>query len=235
MRLAMTPPPMSTLALFDLDHTLIPLDSDYAWGQFLVQVGAVDAASFAADNQRLMDSYNAGTLTAAQSLPILLAPLAAHPRTQLDAWHKQFMAQTIAPALTAQAAALLARHVNQGHTVLIVTATNRFVTAPIAAALGVPNSHLIATEPEADARTGQFTGRWVGEPSFKAGKISRVNDWLGARGQALSDFAETWFYSDSSNDLPLLEAVTHPVACNPSAGLAATAMARGWRIQKLWD
>jgi HAD superfamily phosphoserine phosphatase-like hydrolase len=161
-----------SLALFDLDHTLIPLDSDYTWGQFLVQIGAVDTARFEADNQRLMDSYNAGTLTAEQSLPILLAPLAAHPKAQLDAWHAQFMAQTISPVITPQAKALLARHVNQGHTVLIVTATNRFVTAPIAAALGVPDSHLIATE--AEFKHGAYTGRWLGTPSFKAGKISRV-------------------------------------------------------------
>jgi HAD superfamily hydrolase (TIGR01490 family) len=226
-----------SLALFDLDHTLLPLDSDYAWGQFLVKVGAVDAASFAADNQRLMDSYNAGTLTAAESLPILLAPLAAHPRAQLDAWHAQFMAEVIAPALLPAARAILSRHTNQGHTVLIVTATNRFVTAPIAAALGVPDTHLIATEPE--TMTGlwdsPFTGRWVGTPSFKAGKISRVNDWLAARGQTLANFEESWFYSDSSNDLPLLEVVSHPVACNPSAGLEATAIDRGWRIIRLWD
>jgi HAD superfamily hydrolase (TIGR01490 family) len=222
-----------TLALFDLDHTLIPLDSDFAWGQFLVQVGAVDAASFEADNQRLMDSYNAGTLTAEQSLPILLAPLAAHPIAQLNAWHAQFMAQTIVPALTPQAASLLARHVNQGHTVLIVTATNRFVTAPIAAALGVDDTHLIATEPEFKA--GRFTGQWLGTPSFKAGKITRVNAWLAERGLTLADFEATWFYSDSANDLPLLQAVSHPVACNPSASLSAHALDQGWRIMHLWQ
>ncbi len=222
-----------TLALFDLDHTLLPLDSDYAWGQFLVKVGAVDAASFAADNQRLMDSYNAGTLTAAESLPILLAPLAAHPRAQLDAWHAQFMYEVISPALLPAARALLARHVNQGHTVLIVTATNRFVTAPIAAALGVPNTHLIATE--AEAVNGQFTGRWLGTPSFKAGKITRVNDWLAQRSWALSDFEESWFYSDSVNDIPLMSVVTHPVACNPSKTLEDHAIAQGWRIVRLWE
>jgi HAD superfamily hydrolase (TIGR01490 family) len=221
-----------TLALFDLDHTLIPLDSDFTWGQFLVQVGAVDAASFEADNQRLMDSYNAGTLTADQSLPILLAPLAAHPIAQLNAWHAQFMAQHIATAITPQATALLARHVNQGHTVAIVTATNRFVTAPIAAALGVADSHLIATEPE--FTQGQFTGGWVGTPAFKAGKITRVNEWLAQRGQTLADFEASWFYSDSANDLPLMQAVTHPVACNPSASLNAHALDHGWRIIHLW-
>lgn len=222
-----------TLALFDLDHTLIPLDSDYAWGQFLVEVGAVDAVSFEADNQRLMDSYNAGTLTAEESLPILLAPLAAHPKAQLDAWHAQFMAQVIAPALTVQARALLGSHVNQGNTVVIVTATNRFVTAPIARALGVPDSHLIATEPE--FANGAYTGRWLGTPSFKEGKIVRVNEWLAQRGLTLSDFNESWFYSDSANDLPLMNVVTHPVACNPSPSLQAHAIAQGWRINRLWD
>jgi HAD superfamily hydrolase (TIGR01490 family) len=218
------------LALFDLDHTLLPLDSDYAWGQFLVSVGAVDASSFAADNQRLMDQYNAGTLTASASLPILLAPLAAHPRSQLDAWQAQFMSKIIEPAITAQAKALLARHNHQGHQIAIVTATNRYVTAPIAAAFGV--AHLIATEPEMAG--DQFTGRWIGTPSFKAGKISRVNEWLASRGQSMTDFAETWFYSDSANDLPLLKVVSHPVACNPSPSLEAHAIEQGWRIQKLW-
>jgi HAD superfamily hydrolase (TIGR01490 family) len=222
-----------TLALFDLDHTLIPLDSDYAWGQFLVEVGAVERASFEADNQRLMDSYNAGTLTAEESLPILLAPLAAHAKAQLDAWHAQFMSQMIAPVLTPQAAAILSQHVNQGHTVVIVTATNRFVTAPIAAALGVPDSHLIATEPE--FANGAYTGRWLGTPSFKEGKIVRVNEWLAQRGLTLGDFEESWFYSDSANDLPLMKIVTHPVACNPSASLEAHAIAQGWRINRLWD
>jgi HAD superfamily hydrolase (TIGR01490 family) len=232
MKPVMSLDPKPTLALFDLDHTLIPLDSDFTWGQFLVQVGAVDATSFEADNQHLMDSYNAGALTAEESLPILLAPLATHSMAQLNAWHAQFMAQHIAPAITPQAAALLARHVNQGHTVVIVTATNRFVTAPIAAALGVPDSHLIATEPE--CVDGRFTGCWVGTPSFKAGKITRVNEWLSQWGMVLSDFSESWFYSDSANDLPLMQAVTHPVACNPSATLESHAIDQGWRIQRLW-
>ena len=223
----------TTLALFDLDHTLIPLDSDYAWGQFLVEVGAVDPVSFEADNQRLMDSYNAGTLTAAESLPILLAPLAAHSKAKLDAWHAQFMAQVIAPALTPQASAVLGQHVNQGHTVVIVTATNRFVTAPIARALGVPDSHLIATEPE--FVNGAYTGSWLGTPSFKEGKIVRVNEWLAQRGLTLNDFKNTWFYSDSANDLPLMKVVTHPVACNPSTALEAYAIAHGWRINRLWS
>ena len=219
-----------SLALFDLDHTLLPLDSDYTWGQFLVKVGAVDAARFTADNQRLMDSYNAGTLTADESLPILLAPLAAHTQAQLNDWQAQFMRECILPAIKPAALALLASHFNRGHTVVIVTATNRFVTAPIAAALGV--SHLLATEPE--SVDGQFTGRWIGEACFKAGKITHVERWLSEQGLSKTDFEETWFYSDSSNDIPLLEWASHPVACNPSPGLEAVAIERAWRIVKLW-
>ena len=226
----MTQPAQQSLALFDLDHTLLPLDSDYEWGQFLVSVGAVDAATFAADNQRLMDSYNAGTLTAAESLPILLAPLAAHPKAQLEAWHAQFMARHILPAIKPAAQALLAHHVNRGDLIAIVTATNRFVTAPIAAAFGV--SHLLATEPE--AVDGKFTGGWVDEACFKAGKITHVRDWLAVQGKTLADFEESWFYSDSANDLPLMTQVTHPVACNPSSSLEAVAIAKGWRIVRLW-
>lgn len=221
-----------TLALFDLDHTLLPLDSDYSWGKFLVHVGAVQASRFAADNQRLMDAYNAGTLNAQDSLPILLAPLAAHSKAQLDAWHTQFMAQIIAPFITAPAKALLAKHANRGDTVVIVTATNRFVAAPIAQAFGVPDSHLIATEPE--FTDGRYTGRWLGTPSFKEGKVIRVKQWLAQRGLALSDYETSWFYSDSANDIPLMSVVTHPVACNPSPALEAHSLAQGWRIQKLW-
>jgi HAD superfamily hydrolase (TIGR01490 family) len=226
----------SVLALFDLDHTLLPLDSDYSWGQFLVTVGAVDALQFAAENQRLMDSYNAGTLSAETSLPILLAPLAAHSRQQLKTWHAQFMTEIIEPALLPAARAVLAHHTQQGHTILIVTATNRFVTEPIAQALGVNPSHLIATEPETEGNQvdARFTGAWVGTPSFKSGKVTRVNQWLSARGLTLNDFSETWFYSDSINDVPLMEAVSHPVACNPSKALAAHAIANNWRIQRLW-
>jgi HAD superfamily hydrolase (TIGR01490 family) len=243
--------PTPVLALFDLDHTLLPLDSDFSWGQFLVKVGAVDADSFALKNQVLMDSYNAGTLTAATSLPILLAPLAAHSRAQLAAWHAQFMQTVIEPAILPAARAVLAHHARQGHTIAIVTATNRFVTQPIAAALGVDAQHLIAVElelfdgsqygdktaQEAQGAQGSdipFTGRWLGTPSFKEGKITRVNEWLAARGMALTDFAQTWFYSDSMNDVPLMSVLTHPVACNPSAALEAHALAKGWPIQRLW-
>jgi HAD superfamily hydrolase (TIGR01490 family) len=225
------PPMKSTLALFDLDHTLLPLDSDYHWGKFLVKVGAVPAAKLEADNQRLMDRYNAGTLNANESLPILLAPLAAHSRNKLEAWHAQYMSQTILPAITPQARALIAHHHHQGHLCALVTATNSFVATPIGAALGL--QHVLATEPE--AFDGQFTGRWVGAPCFKAGKITKVNEWLAGMGLNLNSFEASWFYSDSTNDMPLLDVVSHPVACNPSTALEQAAIERGWRIIKLWD
>jgi HAD superfamily hydrolase (TIGR01490 family) len=224
--------PSPILALFDLDHTLLPIDSDYTWGQFLVTQGAVSSNQFTLDNQRLMDSYNAGTLTAEESLPILLAPLAAHSKEQLDLWHQLFMKTHIIPNLLPSAYAVLSHHLTQGHTVLIVTATNRFVTEPIAAAFGIDSTHLIATEPE--QIDNQFTGRWIDTPSFKEGKVIRVKAWLNERGLSLNSFKETWFYSDSMNDLPLLKEVTHPVACNPSPSLESHAIKHGWRIQKLW-
>lgn len=218
------------LALFDLDHTLLPIDSDYMWGKYLVEIGAVPAAQFEQDNQRLMDSYNAGTLEAHESLPILLAPLAAHPKAQLDQWHQQYMQTYILPNITSAAQALVAKHAQQGHLTAIVTATNSFVTQPVAQALKVP--HLVATEPE--LINEKFTGNWIGTPCFKEGKVTKVKQWLATLNLQLSDFEETWFYSDSSNDIPLLEAVTHPVACNPSNSLEQTALARGWRIIRLW-
>ncbi len=231
-----TNPESKVLALFDLDHTLLPLDSDYAWGQFLITVGAVNAVQFAAENQRLMDSYNAGTLTAEIALPILLAPLAAYSRHTLANWHTQFMRNIIEPALLPAAKALLSHHKQQGHTIVIVTATNRFVTQPIAAALGVDAYHLIATEPETveNHPDKPYTGGWVGTPSFKEGKVIRVNQWLAIQGLSLNSFSETWFYSDSINDIPLMAAVSHPVACNPSPALKAHALQQNWRIQNLW-
>lgn len=224
------------LALFDLDHTLLPLDSDYAWGQFLVKIGAVDSVQFTIDNQRLMDQYNAGTLTAEMALPILLAPLAAHSRETLTYWQAQFIQDIIKPAILPEAQALLAHHKHQGHTLVIVTATNRFVTEPIAKLFGIDSYHLIATEPETveNKPNNPYTGRWVGTPSFKEGKIIRVNEWLATHSLSLQDFSQTWFYSDSINDIPLMNTVTHPVACNPSEALKNYAIEKNWRIQTLW-
>jgi HAD superfamily hydrolase (TIGR01490 family) len=213
------------LALFDLDHTLLPLDSDYEWGQFLARNGAVDPVAFAARNAAFFAQYQAGTLDPVEYLEFALGTLAQFPRRQLDAWHQRFMAEVIKPAMLPAAHALIDRHRRQGDLMVIVTATNRFVTAPIAAAFGI--DHLIAAEPEIDA-AGEITGRLVGVPTNGQGKVIHLEQWLAARDQSLKSFARSWFYSDSQNDIPLLSIVTDPVATNPNARLAAHAKANGW-------
>lgn len=223
-----TPP---RLALFDLDHTLLPLDSDYQWAEFLARTGrAGDPAEARRRNQELMDRYTAGNLTAEQSAEFMLGLLARHDPADLAAWHEEFMQTIIRPAITPQALDLVRRHLAAGDVCAVVTATNQFVTAPIARAFGVP--HLLATDAEYVA--GRYTGRIVGTPCFREGKVSRVAAWLDGLGLAMPDFAATWFYSDSLNDVPLLEAVTHPVATNPAPGLRALAAERGWRTIDLF-
>ncbi|MDP2786817.1 MAG: HAD family hydrolase [Pseudomonadota bacterium] len=215
------------LALFDLDNTLLAGDSDFEWAQFLIEQGVVDREVYEARNQTFYDQYKAGTLDIFEFLDFQLKPLSRHPRAQLDVWHADFMARKIVPMIAAGTPALLEKH--RADTCVIVTATNSFVTAPIAAHLGVP--HLIATEPE--HFDGEFTGRPHGLPSFKEGKVRRLHEWLAARGQGLDDFSESWFYSDSLNDLPLLEIVTHPVAVDPDATLRAHAERLGWPVISL--
>jgi len=213
------------LALFDLDHTLLPLDSDYQWADFLARTGrAGDPVAARAKNEELMARYNAGDLTAEQAAEFMLGLLSAHAPSDLAAWHETFMAEIIRPAITSQALALVQRHLEQGDLCAVVTATNAFVTAPIARAFGIP--HLIATD--AQYECGRYTGRIQGTPSFREGKIVRVNDWLRGMGLSLQDFARSTFYSDSINDLPLLEVVTHPVAVNASPALETIALARDW-------
>ncbi|HEY8607474.1 MAG TPA: HAD family hydrolase [Noviherbaspirillum sp.] len=220
------------LALFDLDHTLIPLDSDYEWGQFLVRIGAVDAEDFARRNAAFYAQYEAGTLDPVEYLEFALGTLARFPRAQLDAWHAQFMEEVITPALRPAALDLVRRHQDTDDLVAIITATNRFVTAPIAKALGV--DHLIAAEPELDER-GEITGKLRGLPTSGAGKVVHAGAWLKAHGKTLGDFQRSTFYSDSQNDIPLLSAVTHPVATNPNALLKAHAQAHGWPILNLFE
>ncbi|HSO08347.1 MAG TPA: HAD family hydrolase [Pelomicrobium sp.] len=217
------------LALFDLDNTLLAGDSDFEWAQFLIEQGVLDREVYEARNQAFYDQYKAGTLDIHEFLAFQLKPLSRHPRRQLDDWHAQFMAQKIRPLMTPAAQALVDRHRREGHVCAIVTATNRFVTGPIAAAFGV--EHLIATEPE--ERDGEFTGRSRGVPCFRAGKVTRLEEWLAARATRLAEVAESWFYSDSHNDLPLLEAVNHPVVVDPDPQLAAVAAARGWPVMRL--
>lgn len=220
------------LALFDLDHTLIPLDSDYEWGQFLVRIGAVDADAFARRNAAFYAQYEAGTLDPVEYLEFALGTLAQFPRRQLDEWHAQFMQEVITPAIRPAALDLVRRHQDSDDLVAIITATNRFVTAPIARALGVSN--LIAAEPE-ETSAGEITGRLLGLPTSGPGKVVHTNEWLSARGKTLDSFARSYFYSDSQNDVPLLSAVTHPVATNPNALLKAHAQVQGWPILNLFD
>jgi HAD superfamily hydrolase (TIGR01490 family) len=219
------------LVLFDLDNTLLAGDSDFEWAQFLIQRGVLDRALYEARNQAFYEQYKAGTLDIHAFLDFQLKPLARHPRAQLDAWHADFMQQKIRPIMTAAAQQLVQRELQSADLLAIVTATNSFVTAPIARAFGI--DHLIATEPE--QVNGEYTGKVSGTPSFREGKITRLHDWLNAYGKTLSDFDESWFYSDSLNDLPLLECVTHPVAVDPDDTLRAIAIERGWQVLSLRD
>lgn len=216
---------MSNIALFDLDHTLIPIDSDYEWGQFLCRIDAVDAEQFARRNADFFAQYQAGTLDPVEYLEFALGTLSQFPRQQLDSMHAQFMQEVIDPVLLPAARDLLQRHQEQGDLVAIITATNRFVTEPIARALGVP--HLLAAEPELNS-AGDITGKLIGVPTSGIGKVVHLQQWLAQQGKQLSDFGNSHFYSDSHNDIPLLEKVTHPVATNPNAQLSAHALARGW-------
>lgn len=220
------------LALFDLDHTILPLDSDYEWGQFLVRIGAVDAVAFAKRNADFYAQYEAGTLDPVEYLEFALGTLAQFPRRQLDEWHMQFMQEVIRPAILPAARDLVKRHQDADDLVAIITATNKFVTAPIAQAFGVAN--LIAAEPEVTP-DGEITGKLRGIPTSGPGKVIHTKEWLAAQGKSLDRFARSYFYSDSQNDIPLLSAVTHPVATNPNALLKAHAQAQGWPILTLFD
>ena len=216
-----------SLAIFDLDNTLLRGDSDHVWGEFLVEQGAVDRARFASENNRYYAAYLAGTLDIYEFLEQhQLRPLAEHDRATLEHWRTQFVRDKIAPLITPAARALVERHRARGDTLLIITATNRFITAPIAAAFGIP--HLIATEPE--EVNGQFTGKVAGVPSYREGKVERLSEWLNDRHENLDG---SWFYSDSHNDLPLLNLVDHPVAVNADETLADYARTRGWPMIEL--
>ena len=212
------------LALFDLDNTLLDGDSDYEWGQFLVDAGVVDRAEYEAQNRVYYEQYVAGTLDIHEYLGFALRPLARHAPEALARWHAQFMGERILPMIRPAARALVRGHLERDDLCAVVTATNSFVTAPIARELGI--AHLVATEPE--SRDGRFTGRVRGIPCFREGKVRRVEEWLRTEGRRLEDFAQSSFYSDSHNDMPLLERVTRPVAVDPDEALAAEAARRGW-------
>lgn len=217
------------LALFDLDNTLLDGDSDYEWAQFLIDEGVLERETYEEKNNFFYELYKAGTLNIFEFLDFQLAPLTRYPRAQLDAWHARFMRERIEPIMLAKARALVKRHLEGGDLCAVITATNSFITGPIAAAFGI--QHLIATVPE--MREGRFTGKPEGTPCFREGKITRLEDWLARNGRTLADFGESAFFSDSRNDLPLLERVSHPVAVDPDPLLLQTARDRGWPILSL--
>jgi len=217
------------LTLFDLDNTLLACDSDYEWGQFLVDRGVLDRAEYEAQNAAFYGQYKAGTLDIHEFLGFALRPLAEHTPEDLARWHAEFMSARIRPAMGQASRTLVRKHLEAGDLCAVVTATNSFVTGPIAREFGV--THLVATEPERAG--GRFTGRVAGTPCFREGKITRVDAWLAGEGRALADFAQSSFYSDSHNDLPLLERVSRPVAVDPDDKLAAEAARRGWPVISL--
>jgi HAD superfamily hydrolase (TIGR01490 family) len=225
---------MTQLALFDLDHTLLPFDSDYEWGQFLVRQGVVDPIDYAQKNDQFYADYKLGKLDIDAFLRFALKPLSEHPRAKLKQWHDAFMAEVIIGKLHPAAIALVKRHQDAGDLCCVVTATNSFVTRPIVNAFGI--SHLVATEPATvnNEASQMFTGAVHGIPSFREGKIQRVHDWLASLGQSMEQMEKSYFYSDSLNDLPLLEVVSHPIATNPDPRLRAEAEKRQWPILELF-
>jgi HAD superfamily hydrolase (TIGR01490 family) len=214
------------LTIFDLDNTLLAGDSDYLWGVYLAENGIVDRRHYERENARFYADYQAGRLDIYEFLAFSLRPLADNSPADLQSWRADFMARVIEPIITPAALALVAEQRNAGRTLLIITATNAFVTRPIAERLGIP--HLIATEPE--QIDGRYTGRVAGVPSFREGKVTRLREWLAGRGESLSG---SRFYSDSHNDLPLLELVDEPVAVDPDDELRGIAGMRHWPVISL--
>lgn len=218
------------LALFDLDNTLLPIDSDHGWSQFLINKGVLDRAEFEARNDQFYADYKAGTLNIDEFLDFQLRPLRDHTRVQLSGWHQEFMQEVIHPNIKQSALELVKKHQADNAVCVIITATNSFITQPIAQAFGI--EALIATEPE--MLHGEYTGKVSGLPSFREGKVTRLNDWLAGKQWTIDSFESSHFYSDSINDLPLLECVSHPVAANPDDKLAEIAHARDWPVLELF-
>ncbi|MBU1465327.1 MAG: HAD-IB family hydrolase [Gammaproteobacteria bacterium] len=217
-----------TLAIFDLDGTLLNGDSDYTWGQFLVEKGLVDCHAYKLANDKFFEEYQTGTLDIHEYLAFSLEPLTKFSREELAKLHDIFMQEKIQPMMQEKANALLQHHKDQGHFLLMITATNQFVTGPIGDALGM--DHIIAPVPE--IINDHYTGKIVGVPSFQAGKVTRLNDWLAETGHTMEG---SFFYSDSRNDLPLLELVTHPIAVDADETLTKIALDRGWQHISLRD
>ncbi len=217
------------LALFDLDNTLLNGDSDFEWAQFLIEQGVLDRELFEAKNLAFYEQYKAGTLDIYEFLDFQLKPLSRHARKVLNGWRDDFMQHKVRAMMTVPAQELVARHRAAEDVCVIITATNSFVTSPIAREFGV--EHLIATEPE--EKDGEFTGCVAGVPCFREGKITRLENWFAQRGWGWDSFADSFFYSDSLNDLPLLAKVNNPIAVDPDATLRKHAEQHGWRILTL--
>jgi len=209
------------LAIFDLDKTLIGGDSDFLWGEFLSEIGAVDADTYQIKNQYFFDQYALGKLNINEYLEFCLEPLSLNSRTTLNEWHQRFMQAKIEQILLPKAQAIIDKHKAQGDTILVITATNSFVTGPIVKRYGIDN--LLATNPE--VKNGKFTGKVEGEPCFQKGKIAHLDRWLEQTGE---DMAGSYFYSDSHNDLPMLELVDNPVVVHGDETLKKVAKERGW-------
>ncbi len=220
------------LALFDLDHTLLPIDSDHAWGDYTVARGWRDAVQFKARNDAFYESYKQGVLQPEEYLMFATEAIRQRGATESVAFRADYMSVIIEKSIKQPALDLLHKHRVAGDEIILVTATNEFVTAPIALRFGI--EHLIAVQLEKDAK-GWYTGRWRGTPSFKEGKVTRVTQWLAERGKTWADVQHSTFYSDSMNDLPLLEHVNEPVATNPDPRLRALAIERGWRVIDLFQ
>ena len=214
------------LALFDLDNTLLAGDSDHAWGDYLCERGILDGVAYKARNDAFYQDYLAGRLNIRDYLNFCLEILGRTEMAQLEQWHREFMRDCIEPIILAKGEALLEQHRTAGDRLVIITATNRFVTGPIAARLGVET--LLATECE--MQDGRYTGRTTDVPCYQEGKVTRLERWLGETGLSLEG---SYFYSDSRNDLPLLERVSHPVAVDPDPILRAEAEKRGWPVISL--
>ena len=217
------------LTLFDLDNTLLNGDSDFEWSQFLIRIGVLDRELFEAKNLTFYEHYKAGTLDINEFLDFQLKPLSRHSRKTLEEWHQQFMREQVLGMITQPARDVVDHHLAAGDVCVIITATNSFVTAPIAHEFGIDN--LIATEPE--HKDGEFTGNVSDIPCFREGKITRLDNWLATKGWSMSSFEETTFYSDSLNDLPLLCKVKNPVAVNPDPTLRSHAEQHEWQIINL--
>lgn len=212
-----------SIALFDLDNTLLHGDSDHLWGEYLCDSGVVDAEYYRQENDRFYDQYKAGTLDIVAYNEFCLKPLTEHPLKDLHKWRQNFIEQQIMPAILEPGQRLLQQHQEQGDTTIIITATNQFVTEPIAALMGV--DALIATIPA--THSGEYTGKLTGTPCFQSGKITRLDEWLEQHGRTLG---QSCFYSDSANDIPLLEYVERPIAVDPDDQLLAHSRDKNWEV-----